>query len=694
MGGIGKTTLAKYFIDTYHHEYTNVLWINAANGVEKGFINNELLDSLKLLSQIHNFANQSSKFDKIIASLRSEEPPHSLLIIDNADKKIKSEVLKKIQLKPNWKVIITSRSRVHGFELFPLKPLSENLCIELFFKNYKKETQDANTEKFARLIVKAVYHHTLTIELLAKTTNNNPTINIASLWETMTSKGISEELDVNIEIDFNRIREAKTTISKCLNIAFSISEFNSDKLSKRILGYLSILPPTQIEYKVLKNLFKVSSNDEKKFINSINYLYERGWIELETNGSYTYIYMHPIIQATIRKKIKPLLENFTDLIVELSKNLTFRTYKAQQHNRDIVLYTPFVEAIIAKYENQQDLSIASLSNAYSQLLGTFLGDRENALKYSLKALSIRTEKLREDHEEVIESLNASSTAYRHMNKYAESLDLINQALHILERKPEKSEETYKNIANCYNTQGQLYKSWGKADNALNSFKMALELIENQKLFHPHLEACINDNIGNTYIYYMENKVNDALPYFQHSVSLGEKYNDPQIFIYYNNIAGCYLDLDDYNKAELYIKKVIENYEGMPSKETNGNLAIAYNQYADILHEKYLLSKNENEIEKSIEYRNKGIVIKTKNKNITSLAISLNGMAKTLSEDSQYKNLPNAVEYAESAAMIFKNSIGNQKNLKSTYNVLISIYTKMKNTEKVRETQAEIDKLTD
>lgn len=674
MGGIGKTTLAKYFIDKYHHEYTSVLWVNAANGIEKGFINNELIDSLSLLSQIQYYTSPGDKFDKIIDTLRKIEPAYSLLIIDNADKKIKSEVSKKIQLKPNWKVILTSRTRLAGFELFPIKPLSENLCIDLFFKNYSKQSRTSNHEKTVRKIINAVYRHTLTIELLAKTTQYNPSYTIEGLWETIASKGISDDLNIDVEIDYNRLKEAKTTISKCLNIAFSLSEFGADNFTKQILSYLSILPPIQIEFQIAKSLFKIGPDEEMKFINSINALYEKGWIEIETNGAFTYIYMHPIIQDTVRKKIKPSVRNLSDFISELSKNITFSTYQPQQNNQNVILYTPFIESIIEKFDKDQDLSIASLCFAYSQVLRNYYGDHQKSIDYSLKALKIRFEKLPQDDHEVLASINNCAIGFRSLNQPDKAFQLINQALKILQDKSEKSEETLISIANYNNTQGQILKSLGKPKEALNSFKSGLDIIINNKLIHPHLEASLNDNIGNTYTYAL-NEPQIAITFMEYAVSLAEKHQDPLIYNYYNNIAGCYLDLNDLEKAEFYIEKVIQNYESMPHKETNSNLAIAYNQYSDILLDRYHYNGNEEDIKQALETRNKSILIKQRNQSLRSLAISYNGMAKILNSKSSIQDATKALEYSLAAIEAFK-KINDIINLKNAYQVIIAVYTQL------------------
>ncbi len=692
MGGIGKTTLAKYFIDKYHTEYTSVLWINGVNGIEEGFWNSDLLHKLNLFKDIQECKSLSEKFDRILNALRSIEPAHSLLILDNIDKKIEKSIFDKIQLRPNWKVILTSRRKFSGYELYPIKPLSEDYCVDLFFKNYTKETRTTQNIAIVRNIIKALYRHTLTIELLAKTTEFNLKYNLKTLWNEIQENGLTSGLEINIDIDYNRIKGVKTTISKCLNIAFLLSEFGNDKFKLKVLSYLSILPPNQIEYEVAKKLFKVENDDELKFIETLNFLYERGWIEQERNDGKTFFYMHPMIQHTIRKKIKPNIETLSDLVVELSKLLSISGYENKSEN--VVLYTPFVENTIAEFEKTEDLSIAHLCYAYSQLTRDFYGDKIKSVEYAKKALSIRLNKLPENHDDLIASYNNCAISLRHLGNNTEAYEFVEKAITILENRQNKTEEDFKNLATYNNTQGQILKYFRTVSHieaALDKFQTGLSILKENNINHPHLEAALNDNIGNTYNYSLEQFVT-ALPYLQKAVKLGEATNDPHIFNYYNNIAGCYLDLDKLDEAEFYIKKVIANYESMPFKDTNANLAIAYKQYSDILLGKFLKSGIDTDINEALEYQNKAIFIKEKNQNIHSLAISYNAIAKILNAKSSIQNNEKALEYALIAVEVFK-QMNSLLNLKNAYDVLVSIYNDLGRIEEKNEVTEKLKTLT-
>lgn len=652
MGGIGKTTLAKSFVDKFHNQYNNLLWINGADGIEKGFINYELISKLNIFNDIQGSITDEDKFNFIISKLQAIEPAFSLLILDNIDKKIEKSIAHKVKLYPNWKVILTSRIQHSGYQSYLVKPLPFSECISLFFKNYTRERLTVQNRIFAENIIRAVYRHTLTIELLARTLQNNYEYNLQTLWLEIQSNGLTAGLEISIDIDYNRTT-SKTTISKCLNIAFSLAEFGDDRFIKTILGYLSILPPIQIEFNTLKNLFKINDNQINKFNETLNNLVERGWLDREIGEHQILFYMHPMIQDTVRKNLKPSPKKFSELIWELSKLITSSIEGVKNDN--VVLFTPFVEGIVKKFEKRKDnLSIAKLCQSYASILIELFGDGKKALIYSHKSLIIREKQLPYDHEDILESYNSYSIALRHDKQLQKAEGYTDKIITILLDKPNKSEKEIQNLASYINTKAQIFRNKNNETfiiGALDLFNYAIQILEENKVEHPHLLSSIYDNIGTTYNNKL-NKPKEALPYFLKAIEIGEQSNAPKIVNSYNNIAACYTDLNELDKAESNILKVIQHYEQLPNKETNTNLAIAYKINSDLLFEKYLLNNQAIDIENALEFQKKSIIIKAHHQNKIGLAKSYLSFARILNADSHLKDNENALKYVSLSIEIF------------------------------------------
>ena len=111
LGGIGKTTLVKAFLQKNETHYNHIAWISADYGIFDAFGRNKnLIHHLRL-----ELFKVKDPITKCLAILRrmSELKGNNLLILDNAEIDItNSDFFGALPKPPNWTVIATSRHQL------------------------------------------------------------------------------------------------------------------------------------------------------------------------------------------------------------------------------------------------------------------------------------------------------------------------------------------------------------------------------------------------------------------------------------------------------------------------------------------------------------------------------------------------------------------------------------------------------
>ncbi|MEM6321720.1 MAG: NB-ARC domain-containing protein [Bacteroidota bacterium] len=175
VGGIGKTTLAKYFTTLSYQDYNYIAWVNNTSSIKEAFANDlALIDSLHLKADLEALPQDKNWTEKafvlILNRMRQlasdENGKKNLLILDNVGSDIEDlDILEQVALKPNWKVLATSRNVLEGFKIFELLALAKEEAMQLFYQHYRYEKNDQLVEE----ILQRIAYHTLSIEVIAKT---------------------------------------------------------------------------------------------------------------------------------------------------------------------------------------------------------------------------------------------------------------------------------------------------------------------------------------------------------------------------------------------------------------------------------------------------------------------------------------------------------------------------------------------
>ncbi len=249
IGGIGKTTLAAVYGTKNLNYYKHILWINKNSNHD---FKNSLIKSEGLINNLQikkEDKDLDDIFTEILIKLNSIDNHPCLMIIDNAEEDL-NDYKNKLPNPPNWHILITSREKLSSFEdteIKELNSLSPKLAVKLFKKHYERKNLD---DKIIYNIVKDLDYHTLTIEIIAKTT---------------------KDLDKTPEFILNFLRSNPVANVKVRHSDKKIDRIHSylcavfqkltklDEENKRLLLILSFLPSNFLSYKKLKKLISIET---------------------------------------------------------------------------------------------------------------------------------------------------------------------------------------------------------------------------------------------------------------------------------------------------------------------------------------------------------------------------------------------------------------------------------------------------
>ncbi len=190
QGGIGKTTLAAHYYQKHYQHYQHSAWVYAETGITPALLSLAL--SLEL--SFPPDSTDEQRLPLLLKALAGLNNP-CLLVIDNAnDLPDLEKHYTQLRRCPNFHILLTSR--ITEFEqaaCYAIKPLPEDVAIELFQKHYPK----LQTEEHILLknILAAAGYNTLVIELIAKhlhTANQlKITCGLTDLLSSLQSQGLA-----------------------------------------------------------------------------------------------------------------------------------------------------------------------------------------------------------------------------------------------------------------------------------------------------------------------------------------------------------------------------------------------------------------------------------------------------------------------------------------------------------------------
>ncbi len=249
----------------------------------------------------------------------------------------------------------------------------------------------------------------------------------------------------------------------------------------------------------------------------------------------------------------------------------------------LILFILFISLVA----NAQTKTIDSLKNALNnskndidkvQLLNEVANQYKTSnpkqmLDYANKAL-VLSRKIKHTTAEGNAYLNIGN-ANIILGNYPQALENFSKAQLIFESQTDKNNEVKNGLAKAYGSIGIVFSEQSNYANALNYYLKSVKIYENLK--EQAKVAKLYNNIG--IVYKSQSSDFKALEYFVKAQKIQEKLKDVNIGITLTNIANCYLNQKNYDKAFEYYNQAKISFDLHPNPRALGewynNLGLFY-----------------------------------------------------------------------------------------------------------------------
>lgn len=316
MGGIGKSTLVRAFLNQHRESFDNVLYLSYNGSLLRTLTD----DNIAFISTVEKSPKENLEEyyrRKLRAFREIVTGTASLLVIDNYPGEINQDLADIIDI--GWKVILIGRKAPASKDYSELRvdALADQADLyQLFESNLDAKLQG---DDYLHLdnIIRQVDGHTLVLELIAKQVSSSylTMAEASQLVDTHGFSGMAAEKIVYRK-DSSAYPETLRNIITAL--------FEADHLSgkmKNLLKVMSLLDSTGIDIRLLHDILSIENKDDA------NTLIRDGWMLLNEKT----ISLHPVIQETVH--CWEWSDDAKDYAIKLMEYL-FRELKAEEHRED------------------------------------------------------------------------------------------------------------------------------------------------------------------------------------------------------------------------------------------------------------------------------------------------------------------------------------------------------------------------
>ncbi len=570
MGGIGKTTLASVYADTFYDDYDHIAWLTIETNLEEAIATNfSLLKNLNLLNvPVHD---QFRACLNELRTLEGEKP--LLLILDNATANL-ARYYDMLPKAPCCHLLVTSRERITPFLIIELDFLPEDEAIQLFLKQNDK----FSGEQVAAL-VKHVEYHTLTIEILALSAKKHRW-NFEQIMTALT-------LDAKAEIEISHSGHKKIArIKSYLVNIFNLSVCNEYELY--LLKQFLFLPNEWMAYDFLETLLGREQLEWKDdFAGYLESLFERGWIQKDQSLD-GYI-IHPVLAEAIT----PQLEINWDDIKLLSESITefLSLDQAKDNPIEKFQFIPLGDAILKGTADCFSDELARLKNNLATVYQD-LGDYEQARDLLEAALTSARKNFGADHPTVAVRQSNLALVYQDLGDYEKARELLEAALTSDQKNFGADHPT---VAVSQSNLASVYKALGDYEQARELLEAALASdLKNFGADHPTV-AVSQSNLAIVYKYLGDyEQARDLLEAALTSDQKNFGADHPTVAVRQSNLALVHQDLGDYEQARDLLEAALtsdqKNFGADHPNVARGqsNLALVYKDLSDYEQARELL----------------------------------------------------------------------------------------------------------
>lgn len=287
VGGIGKSEIAKKYVESYKSKYKTIVYLtytfDLVSTINRGyFLDN--FEQKEKESDIHYCNRKISKLAELLSG-------KSIIIIDNLNLEIEE-----IEHKDIWErlcalpcdLLITSRCNqesYYGQQIYIDGMSVENL--QAVFRSHcpYDETQESNVIE----IIQSVQRHTLVVELISKQAHSC-LMTPSEMQILLKEKGI-----LGLDEETVKWNLKKKSVAEHVRGLFSVCSISEHQ--KELLFMMAFMPVSGVDEKLFFEFFKLQNH------NDLRYLIDNGWIS-ELGGTFRRIFVHPVITSVVMDVIR------------------------------------------------------------------------------------------------------------------------------------------------------------------------------------------------------------------------------------------------------------------------------------------------------------------------------------------------------------------------------------------------------
>jgi tetratricopeptide (TPR) repeat protein len=449
IGGIGKSSLAAYYLHSHRDSYDYYGFLEVSGGVEEGFVS-ALQSSLNLSKD----KTIEEGFKEALIKLHSLEGKKLLIIDDIKHPKACAKSIEPIQSlgSSGFRLLFTSREEIEDMPYHYLDTLSQNDAQKLFVHYYPTDELDSVDR-----ILTYLDNHTLFVEMSAKT--------LSKRKETMDLDSIIAKFKSGAFASIKRDR--KESFATLLGNLFAHDELLNDEQILTLLQKLTLLPSIEIPFETLQRF--LACEDRELLQDLLLELTQSGWL-ISSNLHYK---LHQIIQEYILANHTP---NYPTLepMLEYANNLIDDSINPQTaiNVKEDLVYLDSIQKSMEQLGIENE-SLATFNNNLGNIY-IHLGNYSKALTLLKKALSIQEQHLGTEHPSTATSYNNIGLVYKSSGDYFKALEHHQKALEIVKK---QLGENHPHTASSYNNIGEVYYSLGEYPKALEYHQKALKIRE-------------------------------------------------------------------------------------------------------------------------------------------------------------------------------------------------------------------------
>lgn len=330
IGGIGKSHLTKAYVQTYQSRYDCVLFVPYLGSLRKTILSDEAFPitnfSLKSVVETHKGASLSQDakqelyFQEKLKKIKDLLTLRTLLILDAMDT-TEDALFADFCQWPCQKIISTRNDLSTSLAVtqFNIEEIQEMDALKaLFFHHCPAEDMEPEEVQLVVPLIEAVYKHTLTVILIAKSACASD-IDLAELLARIQNATMNFP---NGAVTYERNGQIMTKGTDIiLQTVFDVLALPEEQC--HILRHLCLLPSEGIRQRQFKKWMALPEE------NAIGTLENSGWLFKDGRT----LSLHQIIADVCRKKLEPSCGQCAAFLESLTKDTTSATVQNYESYR-------------------------------------------------------------------------------------------------------------------------------------------------------------------------------------------------------------------------------------------------------------------------------------------------------------------------------------------------------------------------